>query len=372
MLKDVVIIGGGLAGLTAAIAIARAGKEVLVIEQKSYPQHKVCGEYVSNEVVSYFESLGFDVRKIQPHTVHTFRLHGPSGQYVETQLPLGGFGLRRYTFDLELYKYAQSLGVAFMENTKVFDVTFEDDFFEVNAKHQTKCKSKVVLGSFGKRSSLDKQLKRAFIQKPTDYFGVKFYLKKDFSKELVSLYNFEGGYGGAVLVEDGTVDVAYLARTSTLKKYGGLEAFEQEVLNKNPAWKLLVDDAEYIWPKPMTISNISFLPKERIVNHVLMIGDAAGMIPPLVGNGMAMGIHASKLASENVLRFLDGQISRNEMELCYSKAWNKKFGSRLFWGRNLQHFMGKNHISELSIQTLKKFPFILPLIIKQTHGQPIV
>ena len=50
---EIIVIGGGLAGLTAAIHLGLEGRSVLVIEKNEYPNHKVCGEYVSNEVVPY-------------------------------------------------------------------------------------------------------------------------------------------------------------------------------------------------------------------------------------------------------------------------------------------------------------------------------
>src|ERR1043165_5802055 len=66
---DAIIIGGGLAGLVCAISLSRAGHRVMVIEKKAYPFHKVCGEYVSNEVSRYLQSLGFD-----PHAYGASRI----------------------------------------------------------------------------------------------------------------------------------------------------------------------------------------------------------------------------------------------------------------------------------------------------------
>ena len=57
---DVIIIGGGLAGLTNAIHLSKFNRQVLLIEKDSYPKHKVCGEYISNEVLPYLNSLGID------------------------------------------------------------------------------------------------------------------------------------------------------------------------------------------------------------------------------------------------------------------------------------------------------------------------
>jgi len=57
MNADVIIIGGGLAGLCNAIHLSKFGKKVLLIEKNEYPKHKVCGEYISNEVLPYLEFL---------------------------------------------------------------------------------------------------------------------------------------------------------------------------------------------------------------------------------------------------------------------------------------------------------------------------
>ena len=57
---DVLIIGGGLSGLTCALHLSKANCKVLLIEKQKYPHHIVCGEYVSNEVIPYLKWLGVD------------------------------------------------------------------------------------------------------------------------------------------------------------------------------------------------------------------------------------------------------------------------------------------------------------------------
>ncbi len=369
-MHDIIIIGGGLAGLTATIHLSKEGFDVLLVEKKTYPQHKVCGEYISNEVLPYLESLGANIKDIQANQVTRFQLYAPSGTFIEAKLPLGGFGIRRYTFDHYLYKLACDSGAQTLLNSKVEAVQFKGDHFEVQVQRQKPLQAKIVLGSFGKRSTLDKALNRPFFQKPADYLGVKFYIKVDFPNDLVALYNFEGGYGGAVEVEDGTVDIAYLTRHDQVKKMGGLQDYEKQILWKNPAFKTLLNQSERLKPT-LTISNISFKPKKQVQDHILMIGDAAGMIPPLAGNGMAMGIHAAKIASEVVSDFFQKKMTRIQMEKEYQKKWSQQFAYRLFWGRHLHRFMGKPALSEFSVRALQKMPFLLPPIVRQTHGKLI-
>jgi flavin-dependent dehydrogenase len=85
-----------------------------------------------------------------------------------------------------------------------------------------------------------------------------------------------------------------------------------------------------------------------------------------------MAIHAGKLASEAAAHFLQKKISRSAMEKQYQQAWNRHFAYRLFWGRRLHRFMGKPALSEFSVRALQKMPFLLPAIVRQTHGKEIV
>jgi flavin-dependent dehydrogenase len=100
-----------------------------------------------------------------------------------------------------------------------------------------------------------------------------------------------------------------------------------------------------------------------------MIGDAAGMITPLCGNGMSMALHGSKLAFEQVSFFLRGNISREQMEKQYSTQWNRYFSKRLKMGRMIQHLFGNKTITNIFIAIMKPFPKLVGLLVKQTHGE---
>ncbi|RYG21970.1 MAG: FAD-dependent oxidoreductase, partial [Chitinophagaceae bacterium] len=64
---DVLIIGGGLAGLTAALHLQKGGLEVTLVEKNDFPSHKVCGEYISNEVLPYLKWLDVNVDRLNPN-----------------------------------------------------------------------------------------------------------------------------------------------------------------------------------------------------------------------------------------------------------------------------------------------------------------
>jgi len=103
-----------------------------------------------------------------------------------------------------------------------------------------------------------------------------------------------------------------------------------------------------------------------------MVGDAAGMIHPLAGNGMGMAISAGQMASQLILKYKAGKISsRIELEKQYTHEWQQEFGFRLKSGHIISRLFRLGIFSEAILLFLKIFPFLLPLIIKQTHGKKL-
>src|SRR3954467_1186970 len=109
-MKDVIIAGGGLAGLTSAIHLSRAGLHVTIVEKHPYPIHKVCGEYISNEILPYLQWLGADPAVLEPARINRVCISSVSGKSVETGLPVGGFGVSRYSLDQFLMQQALNNG----------------------------------------------------------------------------------------------------------------------------------------------------------------------------------------------------------------------------------------------------------------------
>ena len=369
---DVVIIGGGLAGLSSAIHLSKAGLKILLIEKNEYPKHKVCGEYISNEVLPYFQWLGLNITSLNTSTISKVQFSISSGKTINQTLPLGGFGISRYALDYYLYQQAFENGCQIIQDS-VSNIQFEADQFTILTTNNLEFNSKIVLGAFGKRSNLDLKLNRDFIQKKAPWLAVKAHYSGNFPDDLVGLHNFKGGYCGVSKVENDTINICYLVDYETFKQYKNIEEFQSKVIYKNPHLKAIFENCVMIFDKPLTISQICFEKKEAVENHILMIGDTAGLIHPLCGNGMAMAIHSAKIASELILSFFENKInSRKELEVKYTQEWNTHFKSRLETGRFLSKILQKEKLTTFLMQLIAIFPFLLPLIIKKTHGKPII
>lgn len=370
---QVIIIGGGLAGLVNAIHLGKNGLKVILIEKNEYPKHKVCGEYISKEVLPYLYYLGIDPFDHGAVDISIFELSTSKGKKIKTNLPLGGFGISRYTLDEVLYKQAIANGVSVIQDSVTsVDYIDRDDHFILKTKSGTEYQAEIVIGSYGKRSNLDISLERSFIKQKSPYLGVKAHYKGDFPSDLVALHNFEGGYCGVSKVENDHINICYLADYSAFKKHKDTDTFREEVLCKNPHLKEIFDNCTSLFDQPLTISQVSFLPKPTVENHILMSGDSAGMIHPLCGNGMGMAIHSGLILSEAILAYTNGKIdTREKMENEYAKAWSKTFRKRLIAGRLFNSFFARDKVLEFGLNALTYLPAILPVIINQTHGKPL-
>jgi menaquinone-9 beta-reductase len=368
------IVGGGLAGLSLAIQAAESGYKVILIEKETYPFHKVCGEYVSLESWPFLQSLGVPLQQLSLPVIKKITVSAPNGKFLQHNLPQGGFGISRYKLDNLLKEIAIKKGVSVLENCKADNITFDNDNFTIKTfTDEITCT--VCCGSFGKRSNLDIKWNRDFIQqKPNNlnnYIGVKYHVKINFPDDAIALHNFKDGYCGISQIEEGLCCVCYLTTAGNLKKSNNnITDLEALILHKNPHLKNIFQQAAIVYNKPVTISQISFAKKTQVENHVLLIGDAAGMITPLCGNGMSMALHGSKIAFAKIKQYLNKEISRGEMELGYTDQWKKIFSARLRTGRLIQRFFGREWITNIFITVIKRNKWLMTKIIKLTHGEP--
>lgn len=370
---DTCIIGGGLAGLSLSISLVRLGYSVALFEKEQYPFHKVCGEYISMESLDFIQDLGLSITALQLPVIKNLIVSAPNGNIFEQELFPGGFGISRYKLDNELKTIAVNNGVAIYENCKVEDVSFCDEQFTLQTA-SGQFYSPVCCGSFGKRSNIDGKLNRSFFNQKTNklnnYIGVKYHIKINFSPETIALHNFKNGYCGISKIEDDKYCLCYLTNAQNLKiNDNSIATMEKNVLYKNPHLQNIFTNCEMLFDHPITISQISFTQKTQVENNILLLGDAAGMITPLCGNGMSMALHAARIATPFIKQFLQRKISRSALETSYTNEWNKHFKKRLLTGRRLQKLFGKEWLTNLFIAVMKKFPALARKIINETHGE---
>ncbi|MDW3196600.1 MAG: NAD(P)/FAD-dependent oxidoreductase [Cytophagales bacterium] len=370
-MKDVIIVGGGLSGLFNAILLSRAGLEVTLIEKKRYPFHRVCGEYISNEVIPFLEKHDLFPHELEPASMEQFQLTSIGGRKMQMALDLGGFGVSRYAWDEWLANLLKKEGVDIREGVSVNEIQFQEDHFHCELGTGEVMQAQFVIGAFGKRSTLDKQQDRAFMTRKSPYLGVKYHIKSDFDDKTVALHNFRNGYCGINKVEKDRYNLCYLTHRDNVRKHGNIPETERRVLQENPYLKDIFRNSEFLLEKPEVINEITFEQKEPVHNHVLMCGDSAGMITPLCGNGMGMAIHSANMLTKIILNHWSDTTQRRYLiEEEYTQSWKSAFEKRLWVGRKIQDWFGHPFMSAFAVLAGRTIKPISRALMKQTHGEP--
>jgi len=367
---DYAIVGGGLAGLSLAIQLRKLHLNVVLFEKESYPFHRVCGEYISMESWNFLVGLGVPLNTLNLPLIDTLNVSAPNGKLLTHKLPLGGFGISRFKLDYLLFQLAQKLGVQVQTDCMVMDV-------KDNQIKTTKgvFEAKHTIGTWGKRSKIDAALTRDFLQpknrKLNNYVGVKYHVKGNLPANTIALHNFKNGYCGISKIEDNLYCLCYLVKGNELKKANGnIKKMEENLLMKNPFLKKYFTEFPSAYHKPLSISQISFEPKTQQEQGIVMVGDAAGLIAPLCGNGMSMALHASVLLAKQIALVQQENKPYAQALVAYEKEWKLQFSNRLKAGRIIQSLFGNPTLTNMLISALKPFPTLVNALVKQTHGKP--
>lgn len=365
------IIGGGLAGLSLAIQLADAGVEVILFEKKTYPFHKVCGEYISMESWNFITALGIPLAELNVPIINTVGISSEKGFMLNATLPLGGFGISRHTLDFKLYDIAKQKGICIRENCNVLNVIQLDSNSYRIETSQGYFTSQIVCGTYGKYTPQFIHSKKQKQRNETNYIGVKYHIKTDLPADRIELHNFSGGYCGISKVDLDAYCMCYLVNSIQLNNaQNDIKKMEEKVLFKNPFLKKHFTQAEFLFKEPLVISNVTFRKKSTYSNGIFLLGDAAGSVTPLCGNGMSMALRASHIFAQLLASFSKGNISKEVFIRTYQNAWEQQFDTRIMIGYYLQGLFGKKNLTDMSLKVLHQFPSITKKIIQQTHGNP--
>jgi flavin-dependent dehydrogenase len=372
---DCAIIGGGLAGLCLAIKLADAQIETILFEKNIYPFHKVCGEYISMESWNYLISLGLPLNELNLPIINQLGISATSGFMMNSPLHMGGFGISRYSLDNYLYQIAVKKGVRIIQNCKVQLVDEKSANETLINTSEGVFIAKIVCGSYGKYAPSfilnDSNYSNSKNTNKANFIGVKYHIKSTLQPNKIELHNFHNGYCGISKVDNDRYCLCYLTHSSNLQNNNNnIKQMEEKVLFQNPFLKKIFNESEFINQIPHVISNVSFKTKQTHVNNMLLLGDAAGSISPLCGNGMSMGIRASKILGDILISHFNNAVDKNEIIKNYHLAWNKAFSNRIQMGYYLQYLFGKNSTTNVALKVLDKFPALANKIISLTHGKP--
>ena len=316
-MHDLIVIGGGPAGTSAAITAARLGAGVLLLERGKFPRHKVCGEFVSAESLALLRRLLSDLN----HDLLDDALpisHGRlllDGRVVHAPIMPPAASIARFDLDQALYESALAAGVDIRIQSTVQAISGTGPF-QVNTSAGNFAAGAVINAS-GRWSNLT----AAPLANTEKWLGIKAHFAEADPPPSVDLYFFEGGYCGVQPVNLRS-DKSSLGRVNAAAMVEpGVASSLPEILRLHP---VLAERSRHWQPlsDPVATSPLIFRKPVPVRDAVLNAGDAAAFVDPFVGDGISLALRSGALAAE----CLRSAASVGDVGLLYTERYRQKFG----------------------------------------------
>jgi flavin-dependent dehydrogenase len=365
---DAVIVGGGVAGCSAAIHLADRGLSVLALEQSSYPAKKLCGEFLSTEASGYLDRLGVlgDLKRAGATDIESFRIVSTSGARVAGTLPVPAIGISRTVLDATLARRARQVGATVLEGARVDKISGDlREGFELSSSHGD-YRARTVFGAFGKRSRMYECL--GMLHGKEGHVAFKGHFAGWFQRATIEVFSFPGGYIGFAPIEQGLVNGCLLATRSTLlAANGSADTLIAKAAEQNLALGERLAAVERVGPM-VGCSQISLRRHPTFAQDICMIGDTAGMIAPLCGDGMSMAMRSAEIASVCAEEFLRGGSDPGRFRQSYARAWSREFTWRMTVGSMLQAVALCAPLADTAVRAAVAAPGVAHALIRATRG----
>ena len=337
---DVAIIGAGPAGSSAAIALARKGYSVALLDKQQFPREKLCGDFLNPISWPLLRELEIDGAVLScPHEkVTRFRFTSFSGEEAEVPLPTSkdgtifGLGLRRFDLDYLLLTKAKGEGARDFQNCKLKELRRESPSWLLRFDRAgviDELRASVLIGADGRNSWVGHHLgmtSGAAMQGR----AIGFQLRLKSSNSLagkVEIHLFPGGYAGLVGLDGNTLNLCLAIDKIRLQHHRSLDRLLRFGLSSNPRLETMLRRSE-IAGQARSVYPVYFSPRRSYGDRVLLTGDAARVNEPVTGEGIYFALKSGELAARAIDQaFRKGDLSADQ--LCtYDRECRSTFRTR--------------------------------------------
>lgn len=334
--RQITIAGGGLAGLSLAIALRSRGVAVAVIEAGHYPRHRVCGEFISGVTPETLRVLGIADLLDDARLHVSLAWHDQNRRFLTDRLPVAALGISRYMLDERLRERFTALGGELRTGTRARPEP-ADGF----------------VWAAGRRP------------RPGRWIGLKAHVRIQTDADL-EMHSGTNGYAGLAGVEDGWANVCglfLLDREISAKAAELLPAYLEAGGNTRLAAALR--GAEWRDGSFSSVAGFELGPQPGIPG-LLCLGDAESMIPPFTGNGMSMAFQAAESAVEPLAEWSENRSTWQETRAVIRHRLRKGFRRRLMSAallhRALLHTGLRSALGSLAETGILPIRPLLPLV----------
>ncbi|MEK7476284.1 MAG: NAD(P)/FAD-dependent oxidoreductase [Candidatus Coatesbacteria bacterium] len=370
MTRTALVVGGGPAGTSAALALRAAGFEVVLLEQRDHWAGRVCGAFLSPEAVASLSALGIldAIRNAGAADVEAAVVTAPSGSTIELPVREGGAGalaLPRHALEDTLLELVRRAGATVEMGTHGSSVRWEDPDWAVDIRSaqggQGLRRARLVVIADG-RFTIAAPVK----QKPTaGWFGWNASFRGVPGKPgALSLHLYPGGYVGVLPFADGTANACGLAWFPR-----GIgqpwQAVWERVLDRSKPLRDLMYAAERIdeW---RGVGPLPFHRGMRSSLGPLLAGDAAGIGDPFMGEGIGRGLATGPLLTKTFAA--TGPDDPAAIRRGYNRAWKARYARRQLVGRAARRVLRSPVLAPAGIRLLMLGSPLLRRLLPLFHG----
>jgi flavin-dependent dehydrogenase len=366
---EVAIVGGGPAGAAAAIHLARLGRRVVLFERSLPGRPKLCGDFLSPDAILILARLGVlpAIERFDPPRVHEVRVTASDGSGWTAPLPAPGWGLTRERLDETLLQQAASAGTDIRRGWIVHRLRAEAGLEALlegaGPEGPFRFEAGAALLATGKASPLTGRRASApsFLAFQAHYEGPPI-------SPRVEIHAFHGGYLGLIDVENGRRNLCMLVRFDATQRPNRPEAFVARAVEGNPSFASWLAQARRISEWHST-PHLDFARREPApIGGALCIGDAAGVVAPIAGDGQAMALRSAQLVAPILFDHFQGRLDPLMARSLYRNVWREEFQGRMRTARFLQRMLLSSPAVRAAVRLLPRAPQVGRLLIEHTRG----
>ncbi len=320
MRAQTVVVGAGPAGTAAAIVLARAGHDVLIVDKATFPRDKCCGDGLTALALRELESLGLDPGHIESwNVVRDVAVRSPSGTERYFALPDGpGYHaavVPRVDLDAAMLELARASGARVEQGRTVVGTDVSLDAIDLytdnqNGQNGRRIRATNLIAADGMWSPVRKSLGLAVDQYLGEWHAFRQYYRNvsdRAAQELIVWFEPDllPGYAWSFPLAGGRANVGFGIRRDGRHSVGEMRQLWLDLLNRPHIRRALGPDAvaeasHKAWPIPARVGRVPL-----VGPRTMFVGDAAAVTDPMTGEGIGQALLTGRLAAESVLAHAD-------------------------------------------------------------------
>ncbi|MGC2111734.1 MAG: NAD(P)/FAD-dependent oxidoreductase [Candidatus Korobacteraceae bacterium] len=355
---DLAVVGGGPAGTSAAITAARLGATVVLLEARTFPRHKVCGEFVSAESLDVLAGLlrdmpsassVFDEAPVIDRTRLLFRT-----RVIEAAVSPAALSIPRYILDARLWDATLASGADARMNCEVSAISGDGPFQLRTSAGDVPARALIVAAGRWSQFAADRS-----IPPGPKWIGLKAHFHESQPTKSTDLYFFENGYCGVQPVAGDMVNACAMVRSDRATSLAGVFELHPLLQQRASAWAATM--------QPVSTAPLIYGQPQPVRDNIVFAGDAAAFIDPFVGDGISLALRSGQAAAQCLCRFFSGEGTLPDAVGAYGREYSGQFAPLLSTASRMRSLMSLPMSAQTVVFELLRFPGLIPFVIRKTR-----